>query len=83
MRALVGARMGFSDREIVALSGAHTIGSTHAVRSGFHGPWTSNSLKFDNEYFRNLMYLDWQPKQWEGPPQFEDVPDRKFMMLRA
>ena len=33
-------RMGFNDREIVALVGAHTLGECHADRSGFVGPWT-------------------------------------------
>ena len=50
----VFGRMGFSDQEIVALSGAHTLGRCHIVRSGFDGPWTSNALRFDNEYYRNL-----------------------------
>ena len=40
-------RMGFSDKEIVCLSGAHTLGRCHKVRSGFDGPWTNNPLKFD------------------------------------
>jgi catalase (peroxidase I) len=30
-------RMGFGDKEIVALSGAHTLGSCHRLRSGFDG----------------------------------------------
>ena len=51
-------RMGFDDREIVALSGAHTLGRCHKVRSGFDGPWTSNPLKFDAEYFRNPRCLN-------------------------
>ena len=33
------------DKEIVALSGAHTLGSCHRTRSGFDGPWTHNPLK--------------------------------------
>ena len=33
-------RMGFNDREIVALIGAHTLGRCHADRSGYVGPWT-------------------------------------------
>ena len=41
----VFGRMGFGDREIVALSGAHTLGSCHRSRSGFDGPWTHNPLK--------------------------------------
>jgi cytochrome c peroxidase len=31
-------RMGFNDKEIVALSGAHSLGRCHADRSGFVGP---------------------------------------------
>ena len=30
-------RMGFSDQEIVALSGAHALGRCHPDRSGFDG----------------------------------------------
>jgi L-ascorbate peroxidase len=48
-------RMGLSDREIVALSGAHTLGRAHKERSGFEGPWTANPLKFDNSYFLELL----------------------------
>ena len=34
-------RMGFSDDEIVALAGAHTLGRCHTDRSGWDGPWTN------------------------------------------
>eukprot|EP00168_Porphyra_purpurea_P005541 TRINITY_DN1660_c0_g1_i1.p1 TRINITY_DN1660_c0_g1~~TRINITY_DN1660_c0_g1_i1.p1 ORF type:complete len:187 (+),score=56.19 TRINITY_DN1660_c0_g1_i1:1342-1902(+) len=44
-------RMGFSDAEIVALSGAHTLGRAHKDRSGFEGPWTPVPIKFDNSYY--------------------------------
>jgi len=60
-------RMGFNDQEIVALSGAHTLGRAKPSRSGFgkeatkytkDGPgnpggssWTPEWLKFDNSYF--------------------------------
>ena len=39
-------RMGFSDQEIVALSGAHNLGRGHMDRSGFHGPWVPNPTRF-------------------------------------
>ncbi|KAL5561190.1 hypothetical protein UlMin_030937 [Ulmus minor] len=48
-------RMGLSDKDIVALSGAHTLGRAHPERSGFDGPWTVEPLKFDNSYFVELL----------------------------
>eukprot|EP00252_Welwitschia_mirabilis_P013509 TRINITY_DN2970_c0_g1_i1.p1 TRINITY_DN2970_c0_g1~~TRINITY_DN2970_c0_g1_i1.p1 ORF type:complete len:252 (-),score=34.66 TRINITY_DN2970_c0_g1_i1:347-1102(-) len=48
-------RMGMNDKEIVALSGAHTLGRCHKERSGFEGPWTPNPLLFDNSYFKELL----------------------------
>ncbi|CAL1399219.1 unnamed protein product [Linum trigynum] len=48
-------RMGLCDKDIVALSGGHTLGRCHKERSGFEGPWTSNPLIFDNSYFRELL----------------------------
>jgi catalase (peroxidase I) len=77
----VFGRMGFNDREIVALSGAHTVGRCHKVRSGYDGPWTRNPLRFDNEYFRNLMTLEWKPRQWEGKMQYTDVATETLTML--
>uniref|UniRef100_A0A5B6ZMW9 Putative L-ascorbate peroxidase 3, peroxisomal-like n=1 Tax=Davidia involucrata TaxID=16924 RepID=A0A5B6ZMW9_DAVIN len=48
-------RMGLSDKDIVALSGGHTLGRAHPERSGFDGPWTKDPLKFDNSYFVELL----------------------------
>ncbi|KAL1215687.1 L-ascorbate peroxidase 3 [Cardamine amara subsp. amara] len=48
-------RMGLSDKDIVALSGGHTLGKAHSERSGFDGPWTKEPQKFDNSYFVELL----------------------------
>jgi cytochrome c peroxidase len=80
-------RMGFSDGEIVALSGAHALGRCHADRSGFVGPWTRAPTTFSNEYFRLLLEEEWVPKTeeagapWKGPAQFTDATTRSLMML--
>jgi len=73
-------RMGLTDKDIVALSGAHTVGRCHVERSGFEGPWTSEPLKFDNQFFVELTkpagYWTLKP----GTKQFQD-PTGKLMML--
>ena len=52
-------RMGFDDREIVALSGAHALGRCHADASGYVGPWSSTPLLFNNSYYGLLKGLKW------------------------
>jgi L-ascorbate peroxidase len=47
--------MGFNDQEIVALSGAHSLGQAYKDRSGFEGPWTEDKYLFDNSYFIELL----------------------------
>lgn len=79
-------RMGFNDREIVALCGAHAVGRCHTDRSGYWGPWSRAETTFSNEYFRLLVEEKWTPKKthggkkWEGPMQYESK-DGTLMML--
>eukprot|EP01124_Arcella_intermedia_P000296 TRINITY_DN10153_c0_g1_i1.p1 TRINITY_DN10153_c0_g1~~TRINITY_DN10153_c0_g1_i1.p1 ORF type:complete len:264 (+),score=53.13 TRINITY_DN10153_c0_g1_i1:37-828(+) len=73
-------RMGFTDREIVALSGAHTLGRCHPETSGYDGPWTRNPTKFDNAFFKNLLHMEWKPRQWKGPLQYEDETGELMML---
>jgi len=80
LRAVFG-RMGFNDREIVALSGGHTLGRMHEVRSGYDGPWTYGPLKFDNTYYQHLINLEWKEKEWHGKKMYTDVATGKLGML--
>ena len=69
-------RMGFNDREIVALLGAHALGRCHTDASGYWGPWTFAENTMSNEYFRLLVETRWSPKvthngkPWSGPDQY-------------
>ena len=56
-------RMGFDDREIVALSGAHALGRCHTDRSGFDGPWTFSPTVVTNDYYRLLLEEKWNWKK--------------------
>jgi len=57
-------RMGFTDREIVALLGAHALGRCHVEASGYWGPWTRAETTFSNEYFRLLIEEKWTKKNY-------------------
>merc|ERR1719273_2343490 len=83
LRSVFG-RMKFSDAEIVALSGAHTLGSCHADRSGFEGPWTADPHKFDNAYYKDIVGKKWVAnKSSKGCPLLKNGNDAKdnTMML--
>jgi cytochrome c peroxidase len=82
-------RMGFNDRDIVALSGAHAVGRCHEDASGYWGPWTRAETTFSNEFFRLLKEEKWTKKTkkhesggcpWKGPDQYESA-DGSLMML--
>jgi cytochrome c peroxidase len=74
-------RMGFDDREIVALSGGHAVGRCHVDRSGYEGPWTFSPTTLTNDFFKLLVEEKWSWRRWEGPRQYEDVKTKTLMML--
>jgi cytochrome c peroxidase len=73
-------RMGFDDRDMVALIGAHAIGRCYPDRIGYSGPWTNSEWTFSNEFYRELLENKWTVKKWDGPMQYED-PTGTLMML--
>jgi catalase (peroxidase I) len=73
-------RMGFNDYEIVVLLGAHTLGECHIEWSGFFGPWTPNPMKFDNSFYRELVYDVWQLTP-NTRQYFDTTPGMEFLMM--
>mmetsp|Transcript_31172 Transcript_31172/g.47730 ORF Transcript_31172/g.47730 Transcript_31172/m.47730 type:complete len:327 (+) Transcript_31172:63-1043(+) len=79
-------RMGFTDREMVCLIGAHTLGRCHIDRSGYWGPWNKAENKFNNALFTFLLDMKWtkkkthEGKRWKGPLQYENE-SGELMML--
>ncbi|KAJ8612829.1 hypothetical protein CTAYLR_002060 [Chrysophaeum taylorii] len=73
---------GFDDKDIVALSGAHSVGSCHLDRSGFDGPWTDEPLKFDNAYFADMLNKDYSEETTSaGNPQFRNKDSGTMMLI--
>lgn len=58
---------GFNDRDLVALSGAHTLG-----KMAGNGEFTKDSATFKNDYFKNLMWFQERREKFlsekVGPP---------------
>ena len=55
IRKVFADRMGFNNREITALMGAHSIGTCHRENSGFNLPWDKTDTALDNIYYKNIL----------------------------
>jgi len=73
---------GFTDRDIVALSGAHTVGRCHADRSGFDGAWTEKNNTFDNSYFTEMLAKEYADETTaKGCPQKKHAATGTIMLI--
>jgi len=53
-------RMGFGDREIVALlCGGHVYGRCHPTSSGYAGAWVEHPTQWSNEYATDMLEDEW------------------------
>jgi len=60
VRHEVFGRMGFGDRETVALlCGGHVYGRCHPKASGYAGAWVEHPTVFSNEYATDMIEDDW------------------------
>ena len=85
--ALVGAEPEGSSIEQQGLGWQNSFGSgvgVHATTSGIEGAWTTNPIKWDNNYFENLFGYEWEltkspagAHQWvpQGGAAADAVPD--------
>mmetsp|Transcript_43192 Transcript_43192/g.105677 ORF Transcript_43192/g.105677 Transcript_43192/m.105677 type:complete len:389 (-) Transcript_43192:210-1376(-) len=80
----VFGRMGFSDQELVALSGAHCLGRAHKEDSGYDGAWYGpNPTRFSNLYFDLLLHptqesdSKWEPETVKSTGKVQFKPSMK------
>mmetsp|Transcript_88525 Transcript_88525/g.222885 ORF Transcript_88525/g.222885 Transcript_88525/m.222885 type:complete len:601 (+) Transcript_88525:74-1876(+) len=75
----VFGRMGFSDKEAVALiCGGHVYGRCHTGSSGYAGAWVENPTRFSNEYAADMIGDKWiavmhDTKMPDGGPVPDEV----------
>ncbi|XP_067942336.1 putative ascorbate peroxidase [Watersipora subatra] len=58
---------GVTEKEAVAMMGAHTVGKAHYWASGYKYRWTPNQYWFDNEFFITLSKKSWYQQKIRKP----------------
>jgi len=71
-------RYGFTDRNIVAMMGVHTLGKCKPDVSGWDGTWTANPFEFDNSYYKELLLRE-EGKYLQTPSDKELVSNPAFL----
>jgi len=59
IRAIFVDRLGFLERDVAALMGAHVLGRAVPANSGYDGAWVPNNDRFTNQFFRDLLVVPW------------------------
>lgn len=74
IREIFVNRLGFAEREVTALMGAHVLGRAEVGNSGYSGPWVLENSRFTNTYFRDLLNIPWNRDEravFEGSPRHQ------------
>ena len=64
--AFFSSEFNYTEREVTALMGAHTLGGADIFNSGFNGVWVNNEQQyFNNKYFSHLnnQLVSWRVVQ--------------------
>ena len=84
--------MNMTERQVVALIGAHTLGRTTPQNSGFQGPWAQPENRLDNGFYRSLVNENWRQNElnFNNAPaglnprfQWDNLPLNSIMMLNT
>ena len=77
-------RMGFTQREVTALMGAHTLGRADADASGYDGVWVRNSATWDNSYYQAIIRRPWvRETNGNGQHLWRDPENSQTLMLNT
>ena len=66
LMAFFSSEFNYTEREVTALMGAHTLGRADIFISGFNGVWVNNEQQyFNNKYFSHLnnQSVNWRMVQ--------------------